>query len=124
MKCRKCHTTMIKDVDSRTATCPYCGRTVHYRTKSERRNYYSTSTENDGEANGGCCSGCATAMGSAVLIVIVLLFLLLDFIFGDGIWSFLENIFDFLFNCFLGIFEFIFDAVIGFFDAIFDFIFR
>ena len=57
MKCWKCHTTMIKDEYSRTATCPCCGRTVHYRTKSEKRGYSYSSGGSGGYSGDGVAVG-------------------------------------------------------------------
>ena len=40
MKCYKCHCTMDKDYETRTATCPICGRTTTYRTNADKKRGY------------------------------------------------------------------------------------
>lgn len=37
MKCPRCHVTMNKDYDTRTATCPMCGKVKHYRTNADKK---------------------------------------------------------------------------------------
>ena len=68
MKCWKCHTTMIKDEYSRTATCPCCGRTVNYHTRSEKRAVSSFGGGSGGDYSGDGCSGCAKVLGIGALI--------------------------------------------------------
>lgn len=92
---------MLKDEFLRTATCPCCGRTVHYRTKSEKRSGFASGGGSVGGdvGCGECCIGCAVTIGIVILIIIALPFILLDHVFGDSVWSLLGNIFSFLFEC-------------------------
>ena len=70
VKCYKCHTRMIKDEYSRTATCPCCGRTVKYRTKAEKKAANNTDTD-----SAGCLGITVTIMlipiGIAFLLVLL-----------------------------------------------------
>lgn len=123
MKCWKCHTTMIKDEYSRTATCPYCGRTVSYRTKSEKRGYSSYPSSSD---SGVDLSGCAHFLGIGALIIIgipLILLILLGLIFGDGFWSFLGGVLSFLFNVLWTVIKFVFEGIWWIISGLFDLIF-
>lgn len=88
MKCKKCHTTMEKDSASRTVTCPCCGRTVHYRTKAEKRcnnNYYSSNDNGNGGKRKG--HGCLIFVVVVIILLVLSPILLLRLIFGSGIWA-------------------------------------
>ena len=122
MKCWKCHTTMIKDEYSRTATCPCCGRTVSYRTKSEKRGYSSYSSSGYG-GSGADLSGCAHFLGIGALLVIGIPLVLLGLIFGDGFWSFLGGVLSFLFNALWTVIKFVFEGIWWIIRGIFDLIF-
>ena len=115
MKCKKCHVTMEKDIASRTATCPNCGRTVSYRTKADKKAYSGVSDVD--------LSGCLKVIGIIALIVILVPLLLLSAIFGDGFWGFLGGILDFIFDFIWKILGFVFQflgaIVSGFFDMLF-----
>ena len=122
MKCWKCHTTMIKDEYSRTATCPYCGRSVHYRTKSEKR--WSTGYGgSDGDYSGIDFSGCASVLGIGALVVIGVPLALLGLIFGDGFWSFLGNAVGFIFNLLWTVITFVFEGIWWIISGLFNLIF-
>ena len=124
VKCWKCHTTMIKDEYSRTATCPCCGRTVHYRTKSEKKWSSSFSDSSGGYSSSGSgCSGCASVLGVGALVIMGIPLLLLSLIFGDGFWSFLGGAVSFLFNLLWTIIEFVFKAIWWLISGLFDLIF-
>lgn len=120
MKCLKCHTTMNKEEYSRTATCPSCGRTVHYRTKSEKRGF---SSYNNGESAGYSVDGCASVLGIGALIVIAMPLIILGFIFGDGFWSFLGSAISFILEMILNIVYLIFEGIWWIFDGLLDLIF-
>lgn len=122
MKCWKCHTTMIKDEFSRTATCPYCGRTVHYRTKCEKRGFSSYSS-GGGDYSGGGCAGCASVLGRGALVVIGVPLVLLGLIFGDGFWSFLGSAVGFIFNLLWNIVKFVFEGIWWIISGLSDLIF-
>lgn len=122
MKCWKCHTTMIKDEYSRTATCPCCGRTIHYRTKSEKRGY-SYSSGGSGGYSGDGCTGCASIFGIGALVIIALPLVILGLIFGDGFWSFLGGAISFIFNIVWTIVKFIFEGIWWIISGLFDLIF-
>jgi hypothetical protein len=112
---------MIKDEYSRTATCPCCGRTVHYRTKSEKRGFSSYSS-GGGDYNGGC-AGCASVLGIGALVVIGVPLVLLGLIFGDGFWSFLGGAVSFIFNLLWSIVKFVFEGIWWIVRGLFDLIF-
>ena len=113
---------MIKDEFSRTATCPYCGRTVHYRTKSEKRGFSSYSSSG-GDYSGGGCAGCASVIGIGALVVIGVPLVLLGLIFGDGFWSFLGGAVGFVFNLLWSIVKFVFEGIWWIISRLFDLIF-
>lgn len=98
MKCKKCHTTMEKDPASRTATCPCCSRTVHYRTKAEKRcnnnNYYSGNDNGNGGKRKG--HGCLIFVIVVIILLVLSPILLLRLIFGSGIWAVLGGAVSFL----------------------------
>lgn len=98
MKCKKCNTTMEKDPASRTATCPCCGRTVHYRTKAEERcnnnNYYSGNDNGNGGKRKG--HGCLIFVIVVIILLVLSPILLLRLIFGSGIWAVLGGTVSFL----------------------------
>lgn len=98
MKCKKCHTAMEKDSASRTATCPCCGRTVHYRTKAEKRcnnnNYYSGNDNGNGGKRKG--HGCLIFVIVVIILLVLSPILLLRLIFGSGIWAVLGGAVSFL----------------------------
>ena len=122
MKCWKCHTTMIKDEYSRTATCPYCGRTVHYRTKSEKR-WPTGYSGSGGDYSGISCSGCASVIGIGALVVIGVPLALLGLIFGEGFWSFLGNAVGFIFNLLWTVITFVFEGIWWIISGLFNLIF-
>lgn len=113
---------MIKDEYSRTATCPCCGRTVHYRTKSEKRSY-SYSSGGSGGYSGDGCPGCASVLGIGALVIIALPLVILGLIFGDGFWSFLGGVISFIFSILWTIVKFIFEGIWWIISGLFDLIF-
>lgn len=130
MKCWKCHTTMVKDEDSRTATCPCCGRTVGYRTKSEKKwdldssySSYSSYSGDGGNHSGISCSGCVLALAIGVLIIIGLLLLLVWLIFGGGLWTFLKSAAEFIINLLWSVISFVFEGLWWILSGLFNLIF-
>ena len=117
VKCYKCHTRMIKDEYSRTATCPCCGRTVKYRTKAEKKAANNTDTD-----SAGCLGITATIMLIPIGIAFLLV-LLLAAIFGDGVWSFVGGLIAFFGKLLWGLVCLIFDLLGAILGGLFDLIF-
>ena len=98
VRCWKCGNTMDKDPDTRIAQCPYCGRTVVYRTKADKnfyRNYVSSSYSSGSSFS---ISSCLIVIGAVAIIIIIMPFVLLSVLFGDGFWTVLGSIFSILGN--------------------------
>ena len=123
VKCYRCHTTMEKDSFSRTATCPCCGRTVGYRTRSEKRGSYGGGY--GGGSGGGDVdfSGCLTVIAIIAAIIILGPLLLLSAIFGDGVWTVAGSILGFLGKALLAVIGFVFNAIGTIIGGILDLIF-
>ena len=84
MKCWKCRAVMMKDEQSRTATCPCCGRTVQYQTRREKR----------GPSSGpGGRMGCSSVLGRKILAILAILLLIVGvYLIVSGIYlAELEN---------------------------------
>lgn len=113
---------MIKYESSRTAVCPYCGRTVTYHTRAEKRRYAASGGSAYNHISGDF-SGCAAILGIGALIVIGLPLVILTLIFGDSFWDLLGNMFGFLFDLLWYIIKFILDGIWAFISGIFDLIF-
>lgn len=112
VKCHKCHTTMEKDSYSRTATCPCCGRTVSYRTKSEKRGYYGSGYSGGGYSGGGFkVSGCLKVLAIIAAIIIIVPLLLLSAIFGDDVWTVVGGVLSFLGKALVTVIGFVFRAI-------------
>ncbi len=114
---------MIKDEYSRTATCPCCGRTVNYHTRSEKRAFSSFGGGSGGDYSGDGCSGCAKVLGIGALIIIGLPLVLLSLIFGEGFWSFLGGAISFIFGLLWTVIKFIFEGIWWIISSIFDLVF-
>ena len=94
MKCPKCHVTMEKDYDTRTATCPLCGKTKNYKSNADKKRGYRYYPDVDYTPISPLASflGCLVFWGIIVLIIaIVFGILLLTGVFSngflDGIWQ-------------------------------------
>lgn len=118
MKCRRCHNTMVKDASSRTARCPYCGRTVSYKTKVDKKNCGEL------ELN---YSGCLKVVGITalidVLVSLLLSLLLLSAVFGSSFWEGIGEVFSFLGGMLWTVIGVIFDVIGMIFGGLIDFIF-
>ncbi len=135
MRCRKCGSSMEKDYDSRTATCPYCGRTVSYRSKADKRRGYRYYPEYDDNNNDYSYSGSGSYSSSlgcisfilngiiVLLVAIVILVLVLAGVFQNGFWQGIGNILMFFVNIIWGIIKFIattaWSIITGLFHLIF-----
>ena len=112
MKCPKCHYTMEKDYDTRTATCPICGKTKHYKSKADKKRGYRYYPEFDSSNNtyprsstygsyGYGSYGCGTFILIILVIAIIAIvggILALFGVFRNGLWAGLGDILMFFLN--------------------------
>ena len=114
---------MIKNAYSRTATCPCCGRTINYHTRSEKRAFSSFGRGSGGDYDADGYSGCAKILGIGAFIVIGLPLILLSLIFGEGFWPFLGEVISLIFDILSTVIEFIFEGIWWIVSDIFDLFF-
>lgn len=119
MKCWKCHITMDKNEYLRTATCPRCGRCVHYRTKSEKRH----SSYSGGSYGGDGCSILVTIVGLVVVFVIALPFLIVGHFFESSVGTAVGGVIGFVFNLVWTVVKFVLECIWGIISGLFNLIF-
>ena len=131
MKCPKCHVTMNKDYDSRTATCPICGKTKNYKSNADKkRGYrYYPEYENDGNylhygyyGHYGYERLLIFACITIIVLVVIIILLLLG-VFKNGFWDGLGQIGMFILNLLWSIISFIGRTIWGFFTWLFHLVF-
>ena len=129
---------MEKDYDTRTATCPLCGKVKHYKSNADKKrgyryypefddNYYR---DNDysysGSGSYSSSLGCISFILNGIivlLVAIVILVLVLTGVFQNGFWQGIGNILMFFVNIIWSIIKFIattaWSIITGLFHLIF-----
>ena len=112
---------MVKDPYSKTATYPYCGRTVNYRTRSEKKNtslssggggHSSGGGEGGGYSSGGDgCAGCASIIAIAAIVIAGIPIVLICLLLGEGGISFVGQVIGFIFNILWAIISALFQGI-------------
>ena len=119
MKCPKCLVTMDKDYDTRTATCPICGRTKPYKSNADKKLGYRYYPEYDYNRNSSSNSYSGFISGYDYLIkiafiailiaviAVIICILVLAGVFKNGFWDGLGSIGMFFVNIIWSVIKFV-----------------
>lgn len=111
---------MEKDIPSRIAICPNCGRVITYRTRGDKKGTTNYGNYPDEDID---LSGCLPLLLKLCLGILLIPALLLTLIFGSGFWSFLGGIFGFVFTLLGQLISLVFNVFGSLVGGLFDLIF-